>query len=382
MIFILAIIFIITAGVYSINKVNAATPGSLGLREGDLVRAANSRDLDIYIINEYGFKRLFLNPVIFRFYGHLGGFSSVKSVSAAARDSFITSYFYRNCETNDPKVYSLEVTGEDTGILHWLDITAGKAISEDTDFFKKIFCINNREFSWYERGSNYNSTSGILNDFSNPKPSTPPGMSVDLKINGTDNPGQLAWNEKMKASWTSTGTVRCAGFEYMPTVVANVSTSNMPTSGEMEIYNRTKYSVDNIIAHIICYNADDKFVEDFIKIPVIPSTKPSISVISSPNESFARSAEKEIKWSSTSITSTVNIILTRANPSSIYKADYWYIEKNVPNTGSYNWRVGQISEPMTKWETSIVDISSGTYAILIFNSEENMFGSSQIFIIQ
>lgn len=380
LIIISAIIFIITIGAYFIDNIYAVTPGSLGLKEGDLIRAADAQDLNIYIINEHGYKRLFLNPIIFSFYGHLGGFSRVKNISAATRDSFATSSFYRNCETNDSKVYSLEITGEDTGILHWLDITAAKALSEDTDFFKKIFCINNNEFFWYQKGSNYNSTSGTSNNFSNPKPSIPPGMSVDLKINGTDNPGQLAWNEKVKASWTSTGAVRCAGFEYMPTVIANVSTSNMPTSGEMEIYNRTTYSADKILAHIICYNINDKFIEDFVEIPVTPSTKPSISVISSSNESYIRDATKEIKWSSTSIIPpTVNIVLTRANPSSIYKADYWYIAKNVPNTGSYSWKVGQISEPITKWGTSTVDNSPGTYAILILNSEENIFGSSQTF---
>src|SRR4030042_4196617 len=44
-----------------------------GLHEGDLISAAGSDDPDIYIINEQSFKRLFLNPVIFGFYGHLGG---------------------------------------------------------------------------------------------------------------------------------------------------------------------------------------------------------------------------------------------------------------------------------------------------------------------
>lgn len=383
LIIISAIIFIIAAGIYSTSNINAATPNAVGLKEGDLIRAASSNDLNIYIVNEHGYKRLFLNPIIFGFYGHLGGFSRVKSVSAAVRDSFTTSPFYRNCETNDSKVYSLEITGEDTGTLHWLNITASKAVSEDIDFFKKVFCINNNEFSWYQKGSNYNSTSGNLNDFSNPKPSTPPGMSVDLKINRTDNPSQLAWNEKIKASWTSIGAVKCAGFEYMPTVDVNISTSNMPTVGEIEIYNRTIYSVDNIIAHIICYNINDKFVEDFVEIPITLSTKPSISVISSPNELLIRNATKEIKWSSTNIIPpTVNIVLTRANSSSTYKANYWYIAKNVSNTGSYNWRVGQIDEPITKWGTDIVDISSGNYAILIFNKGEDVFGFSQIFTIR
>ncbi|MEK7525641.1 MAG: cellulase family glycosylhydrolase [Patescibacteria group bacterium] len=133
------------------------TPGQYGLREGDLVSAANSADPDIYIINQNGFKRLFLNPVIFSFYGHLGGFQNVKTVSASTRDAFKTSLYFKNCETNDPKVYAVQVTGEDTGVLHWLNITQEQATQQDPFFNQKIFCINNNEYAWYPKGSEYTS---------------------------------------------------------------------------------------------------------------------------------------------------------------------------------------------------------------------------------
>ena len=42
--------------------------------------------LMFYIPNAWGYKRLFLNPVIFNFYGHLGGFRSVKNVVSMTRD--------------------------------------------------------------------------------------------------------------------------------------------------------------------------------------------------------------------------------------------------------------------------------------------------------
>ena len=131
----------------------AATPADYGLKEGDVISAAGSDDPDVYIVNELGYKRLFLNPAIFNFYGHLGGFSKVKNVSPATRDAFGTSGLFRNCESGDEKVYGVETTGEDAGVLHWVNMTGDQAVVEDADFFKKVFCINNNEFGWYTKSS-------------------------------------------------------------------------------------------------------------------------------------------------------------------------------------------------------------------------------------
>ena len=128
-----------------------------------MISAAGSDDPDIYIINSYGFKRLFLNPVIFNFYGHLGGFQNVKNISSSIRNSYKTSGLFQNCETNDPKVYGVEVTGEDTGTLHWINISGSQAVAEDPDFFKKVFCINNNEFSWYNKKTSYVSLGQVPN---------------------------------------------------------------------------------------------------------------------------------------------------------------------------------------------------------------------------
>jgi hypothetical protein len=127
------------------------------LVEGDVISATDSDDPDVYIVNEHGFKRLFLNPQIFRFYGHLGGFGKVKRVTAEAREEFETSMYFRNCENGDPKVYAVTVTGEDEGMLHWVDVTGGEAVEDDPDFFLKVFCINNQEFNWYKKGKDYTS---------------------------------------------------------------------------------------------------------------------------------------------------------------------------------------------------------------------------------
>lgn len=134
-----------------------------GLKEGQTISASGTSDPDIYIVNAAGFKRLFLNPVIFGFYGHLKGFSAVKGVAANARDAFPTSGLFRNCETNDPKVYGVETTGEDTGVLHWVNTSGAQAVVDDPDFFKKVFCINSNEFNWYRKGSDYTSVNQVPN---------------------------------------------------------------------------------------------------------------------------------------------------------------------------------------------------------------------------
>ena len=145
------------------------TPTSLGftslaafnLSEGDTVSSSVSGDPDIYIANDWGYKRLFLNPVIFGFYGHLGGFANVKNVTLSTRNMLVPSGLFRNCETDDPKVYGLETTGEDTGILHWVNTSGEQAVADDPDFFKKVFCINSNEFNWYQQGSAYTSVSQV-----------------------------------------------------------------------------------------------------------------------------------------------------------------------------------------------------------------------------
>ena len=140
---------------------NFVSLAALNIHEGDTISAPGSDDPDIYIPNEHGYKRLFLNPVIFGFYGHLGGFSAVKNTSSNTRDTLVTSGLFRNCETDDQKVYGVETTGEDTGVLHWVNTSGAQAVADDANFFKKVFCINSNEFSWYQKGSDYTSVNQV-----------------------------------------------------------------------------------------------------------------------------------------------------------------------------------------------------------------------------
>lgn len=133
---------------------------NLGLKEGNIIGSIDPSDPDIYIVNDYGYRRLFLNPVIFGFYGHLK-FSDVKKIPISSSGKLVTSGLFRNCETNDPKVYGVEVTGEDTGRLHWVNTTGAQAVADDPEFFKKVFCINTNEFNWYLKGTDYNSVTQI-----------------------------------------------------------------------------------------------------------------------------------------------------------------------------------------------------------------------------
>ena len=184
------------------NWVNAATPSDYGLTEGDVVSAAGSDDPDVYIVNEMGYKRLFLNPAIFNFYGHLGGFAAVKNVSPATRDAFPTSGLFRNCETGDEKVYGVETTGEDTGMLHWVNTSGAQAVADDPNFFKKVFCINNNEFSWYAQGSAYTSVNQVPSYARTPGATPAPSGTLSASL-ASGNPT------------SSTITTNAHGVEYL-----------------------------------------------------------------------------------------------------------------------------------------------------------------------
>lgn len=129
------------------EPIGMAKPEDYGLKEGDLIRAQG--DFDIFIINQYGYKRLFLNPAIFNMYGHLGTWKDVKTVTPAVRDAFVTSTHYRYVD--EDKVYHQEVTGEDTGILHWINMTASEFLSQG-GIPNAIFIINKSELDWYPKG--------------------------------------------------------------------------------------------------------------------------------------------------------------------------------------------------------------------------------------
>jgi len=266
-IFIIALIF---AAIFSAFRINALESDNTKLKEGDLIRSANNPD--IYIINEHNYKRLFLNPEIFSFYGHLGGFQKVKIVDNEVGESFQLSRYFRNCESGNAKVYTIELTSADSGFLHWLDISANDALSQDPNFFKKVFCINNLEFNWYIKGEDF----GSLNQLPQPLkdlpqvPSYSGVLTTDLKINGSDDPVRsVEWGEELTASWTSAGTVSCTGLNYLVLKNKDTDLNNLPTSGSVTFY--AKYELAppvDTIAQILCYDKDENYTDDFILLKV------------------------------------------------------------------------------------------------------------------
>ena len=155
----IATVLMVSGVAYLVPTALGATPSDYGLKEGDTVSAAGSDDPDVYIVNEMGYKRLFLNPAIFGLYGHLGGFAAVKNVSPATRDAFPTSGLFR--VDGDEKVYGIETTGEDVASLHWVNTSGAQAVADDANFFKKVFVINAAEKALYNVGSDYTSVSQV-----------------------------------------------------------------------------------------------------------------------------------------------------------------------------------------------------------------------------
>ncbi|GEM_PF-3468270 len=377
------LLFILNAAlIASAVNLNASTPEIASLREGDIIKGTGN---NIYIVNELGYKRLFLNPVIFNFYGHLGGFAKVKSVSNTTAMSFITSALFRNCESGDGKVYTLETTGEDTGTLHWLNISGQEALSGDPDFFKKVFCINNNEFNWYPKGISYNSLNSAPSYSFMVESPRPSALSVDLKVNGTDIPDKVDWNSKISASWTSQGALRCQGFEYMNLSDANLNTSDLPSSGNADLYAKNTYFATNKVAiHIVCYNEKGEHAEDYISLPVNDSSLPSISVISpAQGQSVSRASDLDINWTSKNLSSSkINILLAKPIENSPYKGNYAVIAKNIDNSGSYRWKVGEGLTPDISRGTANFTLENGEYLIIITDSDQTTFGGSAKFLIK
>lgn len=121
-------------------------------KDGDFIRAEG--DINIWIVNSFGFKRLVLSPQICKQYGHLGRrgcFDAVQMVSPAILDSYSTSWFYTNGETKDGKVYLLSTTGEDTADLHWMNMTSLQFTTQGWKF-QSVFQFNTLEQNTYRTG--------------------------------------------------------------------------------------------------------------------------------------------------------------------------------------------------------------------------------------
>lgn len=105
-------------------------------------------------------------------------------------------------------------------------------------------------------------------------------LTVDLKVNGSDNPSSIPYDSTFTASWASTGardTSSCAASgHYVPLVDGGLWTdlNNLPSSGNKTLYARHQnYGYTNPLEMSIqCFNAAGQSVIDKISIPVTQQT--------------------------------------------------------------------------------------------------------------
>ncbi|MCC6405336.1 MAG: hypothetical protein IT405_03040 [Candidatus Yanofskybacteria bacterium] len=216
---------------------SAAAPADFGLKEGDVIRATG--DVDLYIVNELGYKRLFVNPAIFNLYGHLG-WSKVKEVAPATRDAFPTSGLFRNCESGDAKVYGLDVISEDVANLRWVNTSGAQAVADDANFFKKVFCINNAEMALYGSGAAYTSVLQVP-DYSRQIGSGPVSGAVSFSANANQGGSIIAGAAQVpvlnfRVSNGASGAVSLDMLKFVKTGVvsdANISNAYLAMGGKI-----------------------------------------------------------------------------------------------------------------------------------------------------
>ena len=129
-------------------------PNDYGLHTGQTVRLG--QHIDVMVIGEHGYRRLMINPEVFTMYQH-HDWSAVQSVPGNTMGAFPQADLVRNCMAGDPRVYALEITGEDSMLKHWVRMTSNQVLAKDPDFYNKVFCANSRELAYYPRGNDYTS---------------------------------------------------------------------------------------------------------------------------------------------------------------------------------------------------------------------------------
>ncbi len=176
---------------------HAARPGDFGLQEGNRITSyQNDGNPDINVVNDNfmrAYSRNFISPAVCLLYGSQYGAggcfaAGLKQVTAAVKNAFPLSCYFTNGNTNDGKVYYLEVTGQDSGTLHWVNMEPDTVRATDADFFLKVFKINNLEQAFYAMGAPYTSMSQVPACLSQETPTTTTqtgNVSVSL---ASDNP--------------------------------------------------------------------------------------------------------------------------------------------------------------------------------------------------
>lgn len=120
-----------------------------GVREGDVLREPTG--IEVYVINQFGYKRNLFSPRIFSMYQHLKR-ENIKEVDQQTINFFGTSNLYR--AKGDFKVYRIEEidSAGDTVQRRWLNITPEQFTSLGFNW-NQVFTINQAERGYYQEGS-------------------------------------------------------------------------------------------------------------------------------------------------------------------------------------------------------------------------------------
>jgi len=369
------ILFVLSCAVllfFAFIHQNVALADTIKLNEGELISSyAYDGDPDIFIINEYGYKRLFLNPVIFGFYGHLG-YAKVRQVEPSLKDEFKTASFYRNCEQSDPRVYALEVNGEDEGEVRHINMRADEVISQDGDFAHKVFCINKKELNWYRKASVITSLEAVKSYIRVLRPSiivkTPNGGEVWQKGSTQTitwmHVSPLNYPELFAPDKASTVDIFLLNWitpcRFLPCPLDAGAAFWRPS------YHLAAGLLDTgSFSWLVAKNLDNREVPDGNYVVqvcqtgitecdtsnapfTVSSSLATSLIVLSPNggEEWQRDEQKTIRWQGGS--SPVDIALVSWYPPCtaqcplMYRPDVLYIlAQNVSNSGSFSWHVGK-----------------------------------------
>lgn len=130
-----------------INSLLEASEPVQDIQEGAMIRARGG--IDIYIVKYIGnkkFKRLILNPSVFRSYGHLR-WEDVMDIEEETVNSFATSNLVRNAKTG--RIYKLAASGDNGVRRHFRSISAMQRLGYDLG---AVYEINETDENSYVQG--------------------------------------------------------------------------------------------------------------------------------------------------------------------------------------------------------------------------------------
>lgn len=219
---------------------------AIAILDGDTIKTSSNPDVYIVkLINQKRFRRLILNPQVFKSYGHLS-WSKIKIVSQSEMDSYKISDIVR--AENDLKVYQLVPNG-DIGVKHWLNISASNFTSLGYDW-DSIYTINTVDKNNYATGADITSLSiATIGCGNNKKESGEICDGYDLagatcfSRKGNGYAGTLSCASNCQSFNTSACYQTANADTYSPTTPTNLVATSISSS---QIALTWKISTDNI----------------------------------------------------------------------------------------------------------------------------------------